>query len=181
MRLRNLVATAFLGATVCSAGAPLIAQTRVALINRRGAPIAASTDPAAYRTPVAHVANTVEQAAIASTPGAQSTEVDYDAFMEQDVQGRIRAFNALTPEGRAGILRTHIDRWIDANGSQLTPAQLAIAQEWRAFAKPENYSQPLDAKQKAVVQDLEARSAAVFSREQMRDAITIHGPRIPKK
>src|SRR5688500_20360167 len=55
MPLTKLVAMAFLGATVCSAGAPLFAQTRVALINRRGAPVAASTDPAAYRLPVAHV------------------------------------------------------------------------------------------------------------------------------
>src|SRR5687768_17229469 len=128
MPLTKLVAMAFLGATVCSAGAPLFAQTRVALINRRGAPVAASTDPAAYRLPVAHVAKTVAKGAIASAPGAQSTEVDYDGFMQQDVQGRIRAFNALTPEGRAGILRTHIDRWIAANESQLTLAQLEIAQ-----------------------------------------------------
>lgn len=39
MRTGNMVAAAFIGATLITASGSLIAQTRVALINRRGAPI----------------------------------------------------------------------------------------------------------------------------------------------
>ena len=39
MRTARLVAAAFIGATLVTAGGSLIAQTRIALINRRGAPV----------------------------------------------------------------------------------------------------------------------------------------------
>ena len=54
MRLFKWVAAAFLGATVLGAGASLLAQTRVALINRRGSPVAASASLAAVQPGCLH-------------------------------------------------------------------------------------------------------------------------------
>jgi len=110
-----------------------------------------------------------------------SASVDYDTFMKQDVQGRIRTFNQISAENRAELVRTQIQRWKDANRARLTPGQLNLIEEWLALATAFNYRTPITEEQKARVKDLEVRSAAVFSREDMTQALTIQGTYIPKQ
>jgi hypothetical protein len=68
--VQKWVTGAFIGATLIAAGAPVLAQLRVVPINRRGAPIAQTTERQTYGLPVAHVAKAVEQVvAYHWTPG----------------------------------------------------------------------------------------------------------------
>ena len=109
--------------------------------------------------------------------------VDYDTFMQQDVQGRLRTFNEVTPENRAELVQTQIKRWVEKNKTRLTPDQLKMMDENLAFAIADRYRTPIqpDDKAMAQMQELEARNAALFSREDLVDAMTIRGTYIPKK
>lgn len=106
-------------------------------------------------------------------------EVDYDAFMRGDLQERIRTFNAITPENRASLVSTHIRRWRDANRHRLGAERLALVEAWLELVRPDLYRDDRDDDVLLAVKDLERRTATHFSRAEMGEALTIHGPRIP--
>jgi deoxyribodipyrimidine photolyase len=118
-------------------------------------------------------------AATATLAAQVSAGVDYDTFMKQDVQSRIKVFNQVSPEDRADIVRTQIQRWVKANRTRLTREQLDMTQEWLTFVTAENYRQPMADELKLRTKDLEARSAALFSKEDLMQAMTIRGTYIP--
>jgi hypothetical protein len=107
--------------------------------------------------------------------------IDYDTFMQQDVQGRLRVFNQVTPENRAELVRTQIIRWVEGNRARLTPEQLKVMDENLAYVTPDRYRQPMNQEQKAQAKEMEARTAAVLSREEMMQALTVYATYIPKK
>jgi hypothetical protein len=110
-----------------------------------------------------------------------SAPVTYDVFMRLDLQGRNRAFNQLTPETRAKLVQTHIKRWIDQNRARLTPEQLQMMFENLGFATPDHYRQKASADDLARAKDLAARTMAVFSPEDLIQALTFEGGYIPLK
>jgi hypothetical protein len=107
--------------------------------------------------------------------------IDYDTFMQQDDQGRIKTFNQVTPENRAELVQTQIKRWVEKNRGRLTAEQLRIMDENLAFVTADIYRLPKNQENMAKAKDLETRTAAVFSREDMMQALTIRGDYIPKK
>lgn len=111
---------------------------------------------------------------------AQTAAVDYDTFMQQDVNGRISTFNAVSPENKADLVRTHLQRWTDANRARLSPEQLAHLQDALMFVTSDLYRQPKPADVTARAKDLESRSAALFTREDVMQAMTIYGAHIPR-
>lgn len=111
---------------------------------------------------------------------SQTGTLDYDSFMQQDLKTRLATFKTLSAEAKAEIMGTHIQRWVEANRDTLTPDQLAMTREWQAFAKAENYRTPLSDEQSAVLKDIESRSETLFSKDQIREALTIHATYIPK-
>jgi hypothetical protein len=108
-------------------------------------------------------------------------EVDYDTFMKQDVQGRIRTFNQISPENRAALVRTQIQRWIEKNKAGLTLEQLSMMNENLGFITPDRYRGTMSAEDMARAKELQTRTAAVFSEDEMRQALTIQADYIPKK
>ena len=123
------------------------------------------------------VVATPARAQVATAPGA----VDYDTFMQQDVQGRLRVFNQVTPENRADLVQTQIKRWVEKNRARLTSEQLKVMDDNLAFVTADRYRQPMTEEQRAKAKELEARTATLFSQEDMMQALTIHGTYIPKK
>ena len=107
--------------------------------------------------------------------------IDYDTFMQQDDQGRIKTFNQVTPENRAELVQTQIKRWVEKNRGRLTAEQLKIMDENLAFVTADIYRLPKSQENMAKAKDLETRTAAAFSREDMMQALTIRGDYIPKK
>jgi hypothetical protein len=106
--------------------------------------------------------------------------VDYDTFMQQDVEGRIRTFNRITPENRAALVRTQIERWLAKNRDRLTAEQRAVMNENLAFVTTERYAQKMSPEEAARARALETRTAALFSREDMMQALTIRASHIPR-
>jgi hypothetical protein len=105
--------------------------------------------------------------------------VDYDAFRVKPWEERITQFNAISNEEKAQLMRTHLSRWVDSHRHELSAEQLAIADEWLAFVRPELYALPKAASSMAALKELETRTASLFSREQMRDALTMHWDQFP--
>ncbi|HMF15282.1 MAG TPA: hypothetical protein VKE94_23370 [Gemmataceae bacterium] len=102
------------------------------------------------------------QGQVGQTPAPAA--VDYDTFMQQDDQGRIETFNRVTPENRAELVRTQIQRWVDKNRPRLTAEQLKVMGENLAFVTADLYRQPVADELKAKAKELEARSIAVSPR-----------------
>ncbi len=119
----------------------------------------------------------------ATAPAAygQPAHIDYDTFMQGDLDARIAAFQTITAENKAEIVRTQLDRWLTINRRRLTPEQIAIMEENRAFVTAELYEQPRTPASTARAKELESRSLAVLSGEDVGQALTIHGAYIPKQ
>ena len=87
----------------------------------------------------------------------------------------------MNSQNKADILRIHIQRWVEANRERLTPEQLAVTREWRAFTSSDNYREPVTEARRSLLKEIEGRSAAVFSKEEIKEALTIYGTYIPKE
>jgi hypothetical protein len=83
-------------------------------------------------TVVAHIAVFSVAPMVAASAPPQSA-VDYDTFMKQDTQSRIKIFNEITPENRADLVRTQIQRWMEKNKTRLTTKQMNMMNENLAF------------------------------------------------
>jgi hypothetical protein len=73
---------------------------------------------------------------IAQSPGP----IEYEAFCKlPDTQAKRSAFLATTPESRATLVRTQLERWRDANQARLRPEQVAFLAELIATITPDTY------------------------------------------
>jgi len=117
----------------------------------------------------------------APSHGQALPTVDYDTFMKQDLQGRIRTFNLISAENRAELIRTQIARWVDSRRNSLTSEQLKMTEEWLAMVTPDLYRPERSETLMARVKDVQTRSATLFSSDDLRQALTNRGEYIPKK
>lgn len=107
------------------------------------------------------------------------TDVDYDTFMARDIPARLRTFNAVSAENRASLVSTHIRRWRGANRARLTPDQHRLTDEWLRLVTPDAYRDDRPEEVLDRAKELEDRSALLFTREDMADALTLWGAYIP--
>jgi hypothetical protein len=108
-------------------------------------------------------------AVVVSMTAQAPVPVTYEAFCKLDQETRRRTFNEATAENRADLVRTHIERWQEANRDRLTPQQLALLKELLAFITPDAYrggATTEDARIKA--KDIQTRQATVFTRDEMQ-------------
>lgn len=112
--------------------------------------------------------------AFSSSVSAQASTVDYDTLMQQQDKAAIRRqFAQLSPENKAVIVRTQIERWIAANRARLSPAQLQVMQEMAAAVSPDLYSPNRPEGTLARVQELEKRAISLLGREDVGRAATL--------
>ena len=112
--------------------------------------------------------------AFSSSVSAQAPTVDYDTLMQQQDKAAIRRqFAQLSPENKALIVRTQIERWISANRARFSPAQLQVMQEMAAVVSPDLYSPNRTEATLARVQELEKRAIALLSKEDVGRAATL--------
>lgn len=100
--------------------------------------------------------------------------VDYDAFRSQSWSERVAIFNSISPEEKADLVRTHISRWLTAHLHELTDAQIGLVEENIAMVTPGLYALAVNEDAKVRMKDLLDRTGALLSREQMREALTMH-------
>jgi hypothetical protein len=90
-------------------------------------------------------------------------------------------FNQITPENKADIVRTQIQRWTDVNRARLTPEQTQFMKDMLAFVTADLYRQPQSDALMARAKDLEARALALFAKEDIAQAATLEAASyIPK-
>ena len=100
--------------------------------------------------------------------------VDYEHFRGMPWGERLTLFNALTAEEKAALVKTLISRWLDAHRAELTPAQIEIVEANIDFVCAELYEKPVSHDLLRTFKQLEARTATLLSRDQMREALTMH-------
>ena len=100
--------------------------------------------------------------------------VDYEHFRGMPWDERLTIFNALPAEEKAELVRTIISRWLDAHRAELTPAQIEILEANINFVCPELYEEHTSPDLLRAFQELESRTATLLSRNQMREALTMH-------
>ena len=100
--------------------------------------------------------------------------IDYDSFRAQSWAERISLFNAISAEERAELVRTHVSRWLNVHRRELTDEQIAIVEENIAYISPALYELPRNEALIGEFLELAERTAMLLSREQMRDALTMH-------
>jgi hypothetical protein len=99
---------------------------------------------------------------------------DYDEFRTKSWDERVTLFTGLSTEQKAHLVRTHIGRWLEAHRAELDAAQIAFLEKSIAFIQPELYAVVKDPGWKERMKALEVEGAALLTREQMREALTMH-------
>ena len=117
---------------------------------------------------------------LARTTAAQASRIEYDVFCSMDLKNKERVFGEISPENRAALVRTQIQRWLDKNRSRLTAEQIKIMEENIAIVKADLYKFPRNEVELEKAKSLEQRTLAVMSREDMAEALTIFGSCIAK-
>jgi hypothetical protein len=111
---------------------------------------------------------------------AQTVRVDYETFCKLDVQNKIRIFNQVTPENKAELVRTQVERWLKQNRSRLTPEQIRIMEDSLALITPDLYRTPKREEDMAKIREVEARVRELFSPEDAAQAFSNQGTCIEK-
>ncbi|HEX7780444.1 MAG TPA: hypothetical protein VF424_14450 [Vicinamibacterales bacterium] len=117
---------------------------------------------------------------LARNTAAQASRIEYDVFCTMDVKTKQKVFGEISPENRADLVRTQIQRWLDKNRSRLTAEQIKIMEENIAIVKADLYKFPRNEVELAKAKSLEQRTLAVMTREDMAEALTIFGSCIAK-
>jgi hypothetical protein len=117
---------------------------------------------------------------LAAALSAQASKVEYDEFCKLDVAAKNRLFAAIPPENRAELIRTQIQRWLEKNRARLSPEQVKVIDENIAFIKADLYKFPRREEDLGKARELEQRTLALMTREDMTEAFTIFGSCIAK-
>jgi hypothetical protein len=126
------------------------------------------------------VASLLAAVTIAQTPPASKScrrGLVRDVCKEEEKEKR-RLFRAATPDQQSALARTQIERWCDANRTQLSQEQVKVLQELWTMAVPAMFERTAEGKAKLA--DFEARADAAFSGAEM-DAISPYGPCIARR
>ena len=116
---------------------------------------------------------------LASRSGVQAN--DYDSFCKlPDAAKKREVFLATTPETRATLVRTHLERWRDANKSRLQPKQIQLMGDLIRLATAEVYGPgPRTKAMTDRMNALEKRSSELLSSDDLQ-AIQLNSPCVAK-
>ena len=137
-----------------------------------------------YRATVAFilvlaVGNVVGMCANHSVASEQVKTIDYDTFGKLDLQGRHKVLNEISPENMAEIMKTHVKRWLEKNRNHLSQEQISVLEESITSITADSYRFPRSNEAMKRAKELAAKAAAVFSQEEMVQALTLDGDYIP--
>ena len=109
-------------------------------------------------------------------------DISYEAFMAYDVPVRKQIFVKVSPEAKARLMSTHVDRSLAAFRSKLTPEQVKVVEEYRPLITAAVY-EPGDTPEKKALQDVGARARAALGEEWTAQFMTLNGiyPRLPDR
>jgi hypothetical protein len=110
-----------------------------------------------------------------------SQKMTYETFCNlPDAQAKRAAFNAVTPDNRAELVKAQLERWREANKSRLSQAQLALLDQMHELVTPESYTAgPAQESARDKIRALEPKMAELFSMAD-RQAMQPNAPCLPK-
>jgi hypothetical protein len=100
--------------------------------------------------------------------------IDYEDFRTKSWPDRLELFNAAPATDKAELVRTHIGRWLDAHRAELTEAQIAYLEECRDNVHADLYRREKSNAMVMRMKELESRGSELLTRDQMREALTLH-------
>jgi hypothetical protein len=112
-----------------------------------------------------------------STLAAQTAT--YDAFMQLNVEQRHAQFKTFTPEQRADLVRTHLQRYLAKNRPRLTADQTKFLEETSKVMSADFYRQPMTVEMRQKVFDIDQRGRELFEPKEGRQVLTLDGDYIP--
>lgn len=102
--------------------------------------------------------------------------VDYDAWRPKSRSERLAIFNSIMPEEQAELVSKHIAHFLAIHRVSLTASQIEILEECVAAVTPEMYAVVPNPEALDRARQLEKRASALLTRDQMREALTLHVP-----
>ena len=100
--------------------------------------------------------------------------IDYDDFRTKDWPERLALFNEASAEEKAELVRTHATRWLESHRAELTAAQVELVHRSLELVRPEAYRPNRDPALLDRLKEFEKEAAALFTREQRRQGLTLH-------
>ena len=100
--------------------------------------------------------------------------LDYESFRKMPWNKRVQLFNSISNEEKAELVRTHIRYWLDSRRDALTHHQIKTLEDSIELVTPHLYDEDTRAENQIRIKEFEQRASAVFTREQIRDAFTMH-------
>jgi hypothetical protein len=95
----------------------------------------------------------------------------YETYCQMERTEKRAAFKSMPPEHRAELMRTHLERWRDANQAKLNEAQQALLKEMAAATSPAMFGGGTEAEQakaREAIEVLETRADALFTNTERR-------------
>ena len=99
--------------------------------------------------------------------------IDYDEFRSTPWEERIAIFSALTPEGKAELVRSQVSGWLERHRGELSPEQIEILEEAERLATPEMYGAVKRPELLEQMKHFERRARLVLTPSQGLDALTM--------
>ena len=114
-----------------------------------------------------------------AAPAVQT--IEYEAFCKlPDTEAKRSAFVRTSPENRAVLVRTQLERWRDANRAGLSAKQLAGLAELISSVTPETYTEgPKGEEARVKVRSVVESQRGLFADEEMQ-AMQPYAPCIAK-
>lgn len=106
----------------------------------------------------------------AATAAPAQGRAGYDEFAQLSREEQVQLFNDLTPEARAGIVQTHVGRWLAVNRERLSPEQAAAVEETMAWLGPNLYDDRDREAERAELMERTERLLEVLPREDVARA-----------
>ncbi len=102
-----------------------------------------------------------------------ATRIEYREYIQKTREERIAIFNAVSPDERAELMRTHLTLWLDANRGDLALTQVAAIERVIALVTPALYTDPKNERQiRRFIRETQ-RAAAILTAEQAISALWI--------
>lgn len=95
-------------------------------------------------------------------------EISYDDYMPLSRQERIKAFNEISAENRAILVKTQVERWLMVNISKLNKQQIDLLNETIEFITPDKYEEDRNhEKVERETTELCNRVSEIFTQDEM--------------
>ena len=113
---------------------------------------------------------------MSARPATAGVEISYEDFAALTQSARLEVFNRMDSNGKADLLRTHLQRWRDSNKERLTADQLEfISMRALPVITPDLYDRPVAEEKVQEMRQVEEDARQLFAPEDISAAFHLIG------